>query len=97
MPQFEHERRQRYSGKVPPACACLAQLVKFGVELRTRLLSDVLQFSQQVLVRFSVAVDKQTFGIAALSAGTYAIGEPWSDFDRTGLVMLAVKGQGRTR
>jgi hypothetical protein len=97
MPQFEHERRQRDNGKVPPACASLAQLVQFGVEFCPRFFGDVLQLAEQVLVRFPVAVDKQSLGIAALSAGPYAISEPLSDFDRAGLVLLAKKGQGRAR
>lgn len=50
MPQFEHERRQGDTGKVSPACSGLAQFVKFGMERRPRLLSDVLQFAEQVLV-----------------------------------------------
>jgi len=91
MPQFEHERRQGDTGKVSPACAGFAQFVKFGMERRPRLLSDVLQFAEQVLVGFSAAVDKPTFGIAVLPTLSDGIGEPLTDFGRAGLVVLAVK------
>jgi len=50
-----------------------------------------------VLVRFSLSVDKQSFGIASLSPHADRIGEPLSDFDRAGLGVLAVKSQRRAR
>ena len=57
------------------------------MERRPRLLSDVLQFAEQVLVGFSAAVDKQAFGIAVLPTLSDGIGEPLTDFDRAGLVV----------
>jgi hypothetical protein len=70
------------ASKVSSACAGFAQFVKFGMERRPRLLSDVLQFAEQVLVGFSAAVDKQAFGIAVLPTLSDGIGEPLTDFDR---------------
>ena len=84
-------------GEVAPACAGLAQLVKFGVKLCARFLCKVLQLSKQVLVGFAAPVDKQSCGLVTLPAIPYAIGEPLSDFDRAGLVVLAIQRQGRAR
>ena len=50
-----------------------------------------------MLVGFPLAVSKQAFGIAVLPALSDGIGEPLTDFDGAGLVVLAVKGQGRAR
>jgi hypothetical protein len=59
--------------------------------------NNVLQFSEQVLVGFPVAVNKQAFGIATLPTFPDGIGEPLINFYRAGLVLLAVDGQGRAR
>src|SRR5258706_6995162 len=50
-----------------------------------------------MLVRFAVAVDKQSLRIAALPAPSGGIGEPLADFDRASLVLLPIKNQSRTR
>jgi hypothetical protein len=73
--------RQRDIGKVPPGCAGLAQLVKFGVELCSRFLGEVLQFSEQVLVGFAVPVDKQSCGLVTLAA--LSDGIPANEFQCT--------------
>src|SRR5260370_36706469 len=97
MSQFEHERRQRYPSEVTPACAGFAQLVKFGMELCPRLFGDVLQFSEYVLVRFPVAVHKQSFGIAALATFPDSIGALLIPFVGAGLLLLAITRRGRPR
>jgi len=57
------------------------------MERSPRLLSDVLQFAEQVLVGFPFAVNKEGFGIAVLATFPDSIGEPLTDFDRAGLVV----------
>src|SRR5882762_3883766 len=65
------------------------------MERRPRLLSDVLQFAEQVLVGFPLRLTNRL--LAVLPTLSDGIGEPLTDFDRAGLVVLAVKGQSRAR
>ena len=42
-----------------------------------------------MLVRFSLAVGKEIFGVAALATFVYFPGKSWTDFDGAGLALLA--------
>src|ERR1700692_4752301 len=42
-----------------------------------------------MLVRFSLAVAKERFGVAAFAPIVYFLGKPWADFDSAGLALLA--------
>jgi hypothetical protein len=59
------------------------------VEFRPRFLGEVLQVPKQMLVRFSLAVGKEIFGVAAFAPIVYLPGKPWADFDSAGLALLA--------
>jgi hypothetical protein len=40
-----------------------------------------------MLIRFSLAVDKEIPGVAAFATFIYFAGKPWTDFDGAGLVL----------
>src|ERR1700730_3381817 len=42
-----------------------------------------------MLVRFSFAVGKEIFGVAAFAPIVYFLSKPWADFDSAGLALLA--------
>jgi hypothetical protein len=46
-----------------------------------------------MLVRFSLAVGKEIFGVAAFATIVYFPGKPWADFDGAGLAPLAYDRQ----
>jgi hypothetical protein len=89
MPQFEHDGGQRYVGKASPACTCLAQLMKFGVEVCLRFLGEVLLFCQsEGQTRQTPALIKQPRELIALPALSDGNGESLSDFDRACFVLV---------
>ena len=75
--------------------SCVACEVRCGI--LPRLFGDILQLAKEVLVRVPVAVHKQRFGIGAPAPLPDSIGESLADFDCAGLLLLAVKRQGRAR
>jgi hypothetical protein len=93
-----HERIQRNAGNVAPARPSLTQLVQLHGKLRPCSLSKGLKITQKMLVWVPVAVWEEQVvrsGTEALAACVDGAGEPLADFDRSGLVLLAIYSQGR--